>query len=99
VDLDIADAQQAFMNGLAEKIQTAPLHTHEAVAWATGRLLTLTIEAHSIITDTLDAHADLPAVERANALLLLQALAGFASVFQDDITKYMNAAALVRPVR
>jgi hypothetical protein len=84
------------MNGLAEKIQTTSMHPSEAVIWATGRLLALAMGSTNEILKVIAEQPDMPAVEVENAKLLVQAMRGFCSVFQDDITRYMNISVLVK---
>jgi hypothetical protein len=94
-EIDPADAAQAYIDGLCEKIDKALLAEHEAMVIAEGRIKTIIMEnvQELALMAGDETQSD---VSRINCGLLAQTYANFAAGMTRDIEKLMLASRLVR---
>lgn len=86
--LDIADAQQAFIEGIQEAIDKRILRPEESAAIAIGRCMTIMMEAVDELRQ-MQNDPDLSLVQRENAKAIADTYRGFVAGFQRQITAIM----------
>lgn len=96
-DLDVADAQQAFIDGLAEKLEKSLLRHDEATAILTGRLLTLMME--SVEECVLMEKAEENLVTKQNCAMIAGIGRGMVAGLQRQLRAIMERQQLVQVVR